>query len=69
MAASIVWPQRDGQPVSCREKLNVLEENRAELAQAMQDAYEDAVLMGVDPQAMRRLLAEMVAALREPGAS
>ncbi|HSU06814.1 MAG TPA: hypothetical protein VLI93_14700 [Acetobacteraceae bacterium] len=61
-----VWPQPDGSPVSCREKLKVLAENHAELAQTMQDAFEDAVLMGVDEQAMRQILAEMVAGLRGP---
>ena len=60
------WPQPDGAPVSCREKLKVLAENHAELAGAMQDAFEDAVLMGVDEQAMRDILGDMVAALRSP---
>jgi hypothetical protein len=60
------WPQLDGTPVSCREKLRMLAENHAELAQVMQDAWEDAVLMGVDPQAMRQVLLDMVAALRSP---
>ena len=60
------WPQPDGLPVSCREKLKMLDENYAELAQVMQDAFEDAVLMGVDPEAMRRILAEMVGALKSP---
>ncbi len=36
-----VWPQTHGAPVSCREKLRMLAENHAELAQAMQDAFED----------------------------
>ena len=61
-----VWPQPDGSPVSCREKLKVLTDNHAELAQTMQDAFEDGVLMGVDEAAMRRVLAEMVAALDSP---
>ena len=62
-----IWPQPDGTPVSCLEKLKVLAENHAELAQVMQDAYEDALLMGVDPQAMRDILAAMSAGLRKPG--
>jgi hypothetical protein len=61
-----LWPQPDGTPVSCREKLKMLEENHAELGQVMQDAFEDAVLMGVDEAAMRRILAEMVEGLRSP---
>jgi len=61
-----VWPQPDGTPVSCREKLKMLAENHAELAQTMQDAFEDAVLMGVDAQAMRAILTDMVARLDNP---
>jgi uncharacterized protein (UPF0335 family) len=60
------WPQSDGTPVACREKLRMLAENHAELAQALQDAFEDAVLMGVDEQAMRRILAGMVDSLESP---
>ncbi len=66
MTDPVVWPQADGTPVSCREKLKTLAENHAELAQVMQDAFEDAVLMGVDEAAMRRILAEMVETLRSP---
>jgi hypothetical protein len=61
-----VWRQSDGSPISCREKLKVLHENEAELAQVMQDAFEDAVLMGVDETAMREHLVELVGALRSP---
>jgi hypothetical protein len=65
-APPTVWPQTDGAPVSCREKLRMLAENHAELAQAMQDAFEDAVLMGVDAEAMRHILTGMVAGLKSP---
>lgn len=61
-----IWPQTDGAPVSCREKLKTLAENHTELAQVMQDAFEDAVLIGVDETAMRAILAEMVQGLRSP---
>ena len=53
-------------PVSCREKLRMLAENHAELAQALQDAFEDAVLMGVDETAMRRILTGMIEGLESP---
>jgi uncharacterized protein (UPF0335 family) len=66
MPAPKLWPQPDGTPVSCREKLKTLQENHEELAQVMQDAFEDAVLMGVDEQAMRRILAGMVEGLESP---
>ena len=61
-----VWPGLGGEPVSCREKLKVLAENHAEAAQVLRDAFEDAVLMGVDEDAMRRILSELVAALPSP---
>ena len=65
-AATSPWRQADGTPVDCREKLRVLEENQAELVQVMRDAFEDAVLMGVDEAAMREHLAATVRALRSP---
>lgn len=61
-----LWPQPDGTPVSCREKLRMLEENHAELQGVLRDAFEDAVLMGVDEAAMRRILVAMVDALESP---
>lgn len=66
MSEAVIWPQADGAPIACREKLRTLAENHAELAQVMQDAFEDAVLMGVDEAAMRRILTDMVATLRSP---
>lgn len=60
------WPGLDGNAVGCREKMRVLAENYAELAQVLQDAFEDAVLMGVDEQAMRRILSAMVEGLESP---
>jgi len=62
----VLWPMADGSPVSCREKLRTLEENHAEATQVLQDAFEDALLMGVDEAAMRRIMADMVAGLRSP---
>lgn len=64
--APTIWPQADGTPLACREKLKVLAENHAELAQVMRDTFEDAVLMGVDERAMRDILAGMVAGLANP---
>ncbi len=65
-AAPTIWPGADGEPVSCREKVKVLAENHAEAEQVLRDAFEDAILMGVDEAAMRRILAEMVAGLPNP---
>ncbi len=66
MSDAITWPQVDGTPIACREKLLVLAENHAEIAQTMQDAFDDALLMGVDEQAMRAILIRMVEGLRSP---
>ncbi len=66
IAAPKIWPQPDGAPVSCREKLKTLAENHAELAQVAQDAFEDAILMGVDEAAMRAILSDLVQGLRSP---
>ena len=66
MTLPAAWPQVDGAPIACREKLRTLAENHAELTQIMQDAFEDAVLMGVDEAAMRNILVGMVEALRSP---
>ena len=44
----------------------MLAENHDEAAQVLQDAFEDAVLMGVDEAAMRDIMAELVAGLRSP---
>ena len=65
-APPILWPQPDGTPVSCREKLRVLAENQAELQDMLRDVFEDAVLMGVDEAAMRRILIDAIAALPSP---
>ncbi len=63
---TVRWPRPDGTPVACREKLRVLEENHAELQSVLRDAFEDAVLMGVDGAAMRRMLVAMVETLEMP---
>ena len=60
------WPQADGAPVSCRDKLEILNENYDELAHVMQDAFEDAILMGVDEAHMRTLFAGLAAGLKAP---
>jgi hypothetical protein len=66
LKAPALWPTPDGTPLACRDKLRVLAENHAELAQIMQDAFEDAVLMGVDETFVRRTLTDLVASLRSP---
>ena len=61
-----VWRTPEGEPVSCVEKIKVLNENLAELGALAQDALEDAVLMGCDEAQVREVLAGIVAALVNP---
>ncbi|WP_438381154.1 hypothetical protein ABHV46_08685 [Asaia sp. BMEF1] len=65
MSSPTLWTDRQGAPIACVEKLKVLRENETELRQTLQDVFEDALLMGVDPDAMRQHLVDMVAALKE----
>ena len=44
----------------------MLSENYAEASQVLQDAFEDAILMGVNEAAMRQILADVVAGLVSP---
>ena len=61
-----VWRTPEGEPVSCVEKIKVLNENLAELRGLAQDALEDAVLMGCDERQVREVLGAIVAALVNP---
>jgi predicted peroxiredoxin len=61
-----VWRAVDGSPLSCREKIKVMNENLGELRQMAQDALEDGVLMGADEQQVRGVLREIVEGLVNP---
>ena len=61
-----VWRQPDGALVSCKEKLEVLNENLEEIQDICQDALEDGVLMGCDEQQLRDYLHSLVTALTNP---
>jgi hypothetical protein len=65
-AGAPVWRQEDGTPVSCVEKIKVLNENYAELKQIAQDAFEDALLMGCSEAQIRAVLRELLDALENP---
>ena len=62
----IVWRQPDGEPVSCIDKLKVLNENLEEIRQMCQDALEDAVLMGCDEAQTRDVLESLVRSIENP---
>ena len=60
------WFSDDGSPVSCTEKIKVMNQNKAELYQAAQDAFEDALLMGCSEQQLRDYLQQLVAGVENP---
>jgi len=60
------WEKPDGSPVSCVEKIKVLNENFAELRQVAQDALEDAVLLGCSEAQIRIVLHQLVDGLKNP---
>lgn len=66
MESPILWPQDDGEPLACQEKLRVLNENWQEVQDIVRDAFEDAIVMGVSEQVMRDRLAQFVASLQSP---
>ena len=63
---TVVWRQPDGAPVSCIDKLKVLNENLEEIRQFCQDALEDAVLMGCDEAQARDVLESLVRSIENP---
>ncbi len=64
--AKRIWRGPDGAPVSCTEKLKMLDENIEEIRGMCQDALEDAVLMGCDEAQVRQVLRALVDTLGEP---
>lgn len=61
-----VWTQPDGTPVSCAEKIKVLNDNLREIQAIAQDALEDAVLMGCDEAQLRQVLHDVIDSLHNP---
>jgi len=58
--AKAVWRSTDGGPVSCSEKLKVLEQNLAEFRALALDLLEDSALMGCDVEQVRQVLKETI---------
>jgi hypothetical protein len=64
--ATAVWRQPDGKPVSCLEKIKVLNQNIREIEGLCADALEDGVLMGCDAQQIKAALHELIDGLAVP---
>ena len=63
-----VWRQSDGKPVSCLEKIKVLNQNIQEIESLCADALEDGVLMGCDADQIKQALHELIESLPVPHA-
>ena len=44
-----IWKGTNDENISCTEKIKILNENIIEISQITDDAIEDAILMGADP--------------------
>ena len=62
----LVWRHPDGNPVSCEEKLKVLNENLMEIRAYCQDAFEDALLMGCDEKQVRQVFESVIDSIKNP---
>jgi hypothetical protein len=60
------WLTPEGEPVSCIDKIKVLNENLEELRDMAQEALEDAVLMGCDEAQFRGVLHQLADGLVNP---
>ena len=58
--ADVNWTQPDGTPVSCAEKIALLNDNLNLLRQECQDGLEDALLMGCDETQIRDVLHDVI---------
>ena len=63
-APPAAWYAPDGTIVSCTEKVKVLEENWRELRAALQDAMDDAVLMGCTVEQFKNEYKRLIDALQ-----
>ena len=63
-----VWRQPDGKPLSCLEKIKVLNQNIQEIDTLCADALEDGVLMGCDATQIKQALHELIDGLTPPRA-
>ena len=61
-----VWRQPDGKPVSCLEKIKVLNENIQEIETLCADALEDGVLMGCNVDQIKEALHALIDGLAAP---
>ena len=63
MSKQPTWRKPSGAPVSCTEKIKVLNENYDELRLLARETLDDALLMGCSESQIRQALHDMIDAL------
>ncbi len=58
-----VWHDNKGDPITCIEKIKVMEENIDELSLIAIDLVDDAVLMGISEQQIKDFLSDLIQSL------
>ena len=53
-----IWKGTNDENISCTEKIKLLNENIIEISQITDDAIEDAILMGADPNQVIEIIIE-----------
>lgn len=64
--ADPVWRKPDGSPISCVEKIKVLNQNYEEIRQIAQDALDDAILMGCSEKQVKDAFRRLLEGLESP---
>ena len=60
MIGAPCWVKPDGSPVSCTEKVKVLNENYEELREILKDALADALLLGCSEAQIRQSFHDLI---------
>lgn len=58
------WIGRDGMPMTCEEKIHLLNDNLKEIHELCQYAFEEAVQVGCSEEFMRIVLQDLIASLK-----
>jgi hypothetical protein len=61
------WIGRDGLPLTCEEKIALLNDNLEEIHELCQHAFEEAMHMGCSEEFLRIVLQDMIMSLKRTG--
>ena len=54
------WLGKDKKKISCKEKINILNENINELQEVISDIYDEAILIGIDEDQLKDILLKII---------